>query len=61
MTVNGTAQMTEEATVYFCGLDLFVQVQLLKESPVVPSLGNNAQKTALRMNASRSAITSHQE
>ena len=37
MTANGNT--TEEATVYVCYLDMFVQVQFLKESPAVLSLG----------------------
>ena len=39
MTANGTAQTTEDATVYVCDLDILVQVQLLKELPAVLSLG----------------------
>ena len=32
MTENGTAHTTEEATVCICVVDMFVQVQFLKES-----------------------------
>ena len=39
MNANGTAHTTEEATVCVCDLDMCVQVQLLKESPGVLSLG----------------------
>ena len=31
MTANGTTHTTEEATVYVCDLDMFVDVQVLKE------------------------------
>ena len=39
MTANGTTHTTEKATVCVCDLGMFVQVQLLKESPAVLSLG----------------------
>ena len=39
MTANGTSHATEEATVYVCDLDMFVQVQALKESLAVLWLG----------------------
>ena len=40
MTANGTTHTTEEAIVSVCDLDMFVPVQLLKETPAVLSLGN---------------------
>ena len=39
MTAIGTTHTTEEATVYVCDLDMFVQVQFLRESPAILSLG----------------------
>ena len=39
MTANGTTHSTAEATEYVCDLDMCVQVQFLKESPAVLSLG----------------------
>ena len=39
MTANGTTHTTEDVTVYVCDLDMFVQVQWLKESPALLSLG----------------------
>ena len=33
VTAIETTHTTEEATVHVCGLDIFIQVQLLKESP----------------------------
>ena len=39
MTANGEVQTNEEAQVYVQDLDLFVTVQLLKETPPVLSLG----------------------
>ena len=39
MSAHGTTHMTEDVTVYVCDLDMFVQDELLKESPVVLSLG----------------------
>ena len=35
MTVNGTTHTTEKATVHVCDLDMFLQLQVLKESPAV--------------------------
>ena len=40
VTANGTTHATEEATANIDDLDMFVQVQSLKESPAVLSLGN---------------------
>ena len=40
MTANETTHTIEEATVYVWDLDMFAQVQLLKESPAVLSLRN---------------------
>ena len=39
MTANGEVQTNEEAQVYVQDIDLFVTVQLLEETPAVPSLG----------------------
>ena len=39
MTAHGTSQTTEEATVCVFDLDMFFQIQLVKESPAVLSLG----------------------
>ena len=44
LTANGTTHMTEEATVYVCGLDMIVQVQLLEESSAELSLGKLSDK-----------------
>ena len=49
MTANGTTHTTEEATVYVCDLDMFVQVQVLKESPAVLWLGKLWKQTASRL------------
>ena len=38
MTANGEGQTREEATVYVKGLDLYVKVMLLEETPAVLSL-----------------------
>ena len=38
VTANGTTHKIEEATVYVCDLDMFVQDQLMKESPAVLQL-----------------------
>ena len=35
MTANGTAYTNEEATVYVNNLDLFIEIELLKDSTVV--------------------------
>ena len=40
VTAIGTTHTTKEATVCVCDLDMFVEVQVLKESPAVLSLGN---------------------
>ena len=45
MTANGTTHTTEEATEYVSDLDMFVQVQFLKDSPTVLSLGNCERET----------------
>ena len=37
-TASGQAESTEEATVYFCGLGVFVTMMLLEDSPAVLSL-----------------------
>ena len=47
LTANGTSHTTEEATVYVFDLDMFVQVQLLKESPAVLSLGKLCEENRL--------------
>ena len=39
VTANGEVQTNEEAQVHLHGLDLFVTVQLLEETPAVLSLG----------------------
>ena len=39
LTALGTTRATGEATVFVCDLDMFVQVQLLRESPALLSLG----------------------
>ena len=39
VTANGEVQTNEEAQVYVHDLDLFVTVQLLEDTPAVPSLG----------------------
>ena len=39
MTANGTTETTEEATVYVYDVGMFVEVELLKESPAVLFLG----------------------
>ena len=39
VTANGEVQIKEEAQVYVHDLDLFATVQLLEETPAVPSLG----------------------
>ena len=39
MTANGEVQIREEATVYVKGLDIFVKVMFLEETPAVLSLG----------------------
>ena len=49
MTVNGTTHTSEEATVHVYGLDMCVQVQLLKESPAVLSLGKLNEKKRLHV------------
>ena len=50
MTANGTTHTTEEVTVFVYDLDMSVQVQLLKESPTVLSLGKVCEpKRFLRM------------
>ena len=36
---DSSVHTTEEATIYVKDLDMFVEVQLLKESPVVLSMG----------------------
>ena len=38
VTASGATHTTEEATVFVCDLDMFVEVQLLKESHAVLSL-----------------------
>ena len=39
MTANGEMQTNEEATMYVHDLDLFVTVQILKDTPAVLSVG----------------------
>ena len=39
LAANSEVQTNEEAQVYVHDLDLFVTVQLLEETPAVPSLG----------------------
>ena len=39
VTANGEVQTNEEAQVYVHDLDLFVTVQILDDTPAVPSLG----------------------
>ena len=61
-TANGSIHTTEEATVYVYCLDMFVQVQLLKESPAALSLGKVCEEKGLFVRlASRSAAIYHQE
>ena len=49
VTANGTTHTTEEARVNVCDIDMFVQVQFLKESPAVRSV-HRVKKTITRMN-----------
>ena len=50
MSADGTTRTTEEATIYVCDLDMFVQFHLVKEPPAVLSLGTLCEKTVTRMN-----------
>ena len=43
-TAGGEVQTNEEATVYVKGLDLFVTVLLLEDTPSVPSLGKTLRR-----------------
>ena len=45
-SANGTTHTTEEATVCVCDLDMFVHIQLLKESPAVLPLGKLCEENA---------------
>ena len=49
MSANGTTYTAEEATVFVCDLDMLVQTQLLKESPVVLSLGKLCEEMVTRL------------
>ena len=62
MIARVTTHTTEEATVYVCDLDLFVQIQLLTESPAELSLGNLCEESGYSKGwHSRSAMISHRE
>ena len=61
MTANGTTHTTEEATVYVCDLDMFVQVQFWRNHLWYSRRVICAKKRLLGWMASRSAIIFHQE
>ena len=44
ITANGTARTTEEATVHVKDPDMFVTVQLLRDSPAVLYLGKRCEE-----------------
>ena len=50
MTAYGTTHTPEEATVYVCDLDMFVEVHILEESRAVLSLDICARTTVIRIN-----------
>ena len=47
ITADGSINATEEATVYVKDLDMFVTVQLLKDTPAVLSLGKLCEENSL--------------
>ena len=61
MMANGEVQTREEATVYVKGLDLFVTVMLLEDTPAVLLLGKNLRRSRIFLPLDHwSETTTHQ-
>ena len=61
LTANGTTHATEEARVYVHDLDMFGQVQSLKETPAVLSLRKLCEETVIRIDGIQDSHHTHQE
>ena len=53
MTANGSMNATEEAMVFVNEMDMFVTVQLLKDTPAALSLGKFCEENVIHMNGKK--------